>query len=129
MAESVIKAAVENAAAQKIKRLRETGVVFGELQGIDRSIFEFALAELRAQYPAAKACRFKIMDEPASFRCKACSAEFGLKVLKKTAAEAEFIHFVPEMAHTFMKCPECKSPDFEIVAGRGVHISYLKGEK
>ena len=129
LAESVIKAAVENAALQKLKKLKETGVVFGELQAIDKKIFVFALDELRKNYPAAKACKFKIISEPAAFRCKACSAKFSLKALKKTEDQAEFIHFVPEMAHTFLKCPKCKSPDFEIAAGRGVSISYLKGER
>jgi hydrogenase nickel incorporation protein HypA/HybF len=129
LAESVIKTAVEKAAAEKLKKLTETGVLFGELQAIDREIFSFALEELRAQFPAARACRFKISTEPAAFRCKACSNEFPLKGLKKTKDEAEFIHFVPEMAHTFLKCPKCKSPDFEIARGRGVSLTYIKGEK
>lgn len=129
LAESVIKSAVEHAGAQKLKKLKETGVLFGELQAIDREIFSFALEELRAQFPGAKDCKFKITVEPAAFRCKACSHEFPLKGLRKTKDEAEFIHFVPEMAHTFLKCPKCKSPDFEIARGRGVSINYLKGEK
>ncbi|MDD2806109.1 MAG: hydrogenase nickel incorporation protein HypA [Elusimicrobiales bacterium] len=129
LAESVIKAAVEHSAAEKLKKLKEAGVVFGELQAIDGEIFKFALEELRAQFPAAKLCKFKIIKQPAVFRCKACAHEFPLKGLRKTKDEAEFIHFVPEMAHTFLKCPKCASPDFEIARGRGVSISYIKGEK
>lgn len=129
LAESVIKSAVEHASAEKLKKLKEAGVVFGELQAIDGEIFKFALEELRKQFPGAAACRFKIIKQPAAFRCKACSHEFPLKGLKKTKDEAEFIHFVPEMAHTFLKCPKCASPDFEIARGRGVSISYIKGEK
>ncbi|OGR41849.1 MAG: hypothetical protein A2X35_11090 [Elusimicrobia bacterium GWA2_61_42] len=129
LAESVIKSAVEHAGTEKLKKLKETGVVFGELQAIDKEIFVFALEELRRQFPAAAACKFKIILEPATFRCKACTHEFPLKGLRKTKDEAEFIHFVPEMAHTFLKCPKCKSPDFEIAKGRGVHISYIKGDR
>jgi hydrogenase nickel incorporation protein HypA/HybF len=129
LAESVIKAALEHAGAGKLKNLKETGVVFGELQAIDKEIFVFALEELRKQFPGARTCKFKIILEPAAFRCKACSREFPLKGLKKTRDEAEFIHFVPEMAHTFLKCPGCKSPDFEIARGRGVSISYIKGDR
>ncbi len=129
LAESVIKSVVEHASAEKLKKLKEAGVVFGELQAIDGEIFSFALEELRRQFPAAKACKFKIIKQPAAFRCKACGHEFPLKGLRKTKDEAEFIHFVPEMAHTFLKCPACKSPDFEIAAGRGVSVSYIKGEK
>ena len=129
LAESVIKTVVEHSKTEKLKKLKEAGVVFGELQAIDKEIFAFALDELRRQYPGAKDCKFKIINEPAAFRCKACAREFPLKGLKKTKDEAEFIHFVPEMAHSFLKCPACKSPDFEIVKGRGVSISYIKGEK
>jgi len=129
LAESVIKSAVEHASTEKLKKLKETGVVFGELQAIDTEIFVFALEELRKQFAGAKDCKFKIIKQPAVFRCKACSHEFPLKGLRKTKDEAEFIHFVPEMAHTFLKCPKCKSPDFEIAAGRGVSISYIKGDR
>jgi hydrogenase nickel incorporation protein HypA/HybF len=129
LAESVIKCSVEHAEVQKLKKLKEAGVLFGELQAIDKEIFSFALEELRKQFPGAKDCKFKISLQPAAFLCKACSHKFPLKGLKKTKDEAEFIHFVPEMAHTFLKCPKCKSPDFEIAEGRGVSISYIKGEK
>ena len=129
LAESVIKTVVEHAGTEKLKKLKEAVVVFGELQAIDKEIFAFALDELRKQFPAANSCKFKIVTEPAAFRCKACAHEFPLKGLKKTKDEAEFIHFVPEMAHTFLKCPKCKSPDFEIAKGRGVSISYIKGDR
>ena len=129
LAESVIKTVVEHSKAQKLKKLNEAGVLFGELQAIDKEIFTFALDELRRQFPGAKDCKFRILTEPAAFRCKACAHEFQLKGLKKTKDEAEFIHFVPEMAHTFLKCPKCKSPDFEIAKGRGVTISYIKGDR
>jgi len=129
LAESVIKTAVEYARTEKLKKLKEAGVIFGELQAVDKDIFIFALEELRKQYPGAKGCKFKIIGEPAAFRCKACAHEFPLKGLSKTRDESEFIHFVPEMAHTFLKCPKCKSPDFEIARGRGVSLSYLKGDR
>jgi len=130
LAESVIKTAAEHSQKGKLKKLSEVGVVFGELQAIDKKIFSFALLELvksNAKIPAR--CKFKVINEPAVFKCKVCGKEFSLKSLKRTDAEAEYIHFIPEMAHTFLKCPKCASPDFEITAGRGVYIKYLKGEK
>ena len=42
LAESVIKSAVEYAGAEKFRLLKEAGVVFGELQAIDKEIFVFA---------------------------------------------------------------------------------------
>ena len=129
LAESVVKTAAEHSAKEKLKKLSEVGVVFGELQAIDKEIFTFALKELVKSNDKILACKFKVINEPAAFKCKVCGKKFSLKALKKTDSEAEYIHFIPEMAHTFLKCPKCASPDFEITAGRGVYIKYLKGEK
>jgi hydrogenase nickel incorporation protein HypA/HybF len=41
--------------------------------------------------------------------------------------ELEAIHFVPEIAHTYLRCPKCDSPDFEILGGRGVTLQTVKG--
>ncbi|OGS59160.1 MAG: hypothetical protein A3J79_04380 [Elusimicrobia bacterium RIFOXYB2_FULL_62_6] len=128
LAESVVKAAREHAAGSKLRAVLEVGVVLGELQAIDKDIFSFALAELGKSFAGEFArCRFKLLKEPAAFKCRACSKTFTLKVLKKTPQEGEYIHFIPEMAHTFLKCPKCKSPDFDITAGRGVYIKHIRG--
>jgi hydrogenase nickel incorporation protein HypA/HybF len=44
------------------------------------------------------------------------------------AAEAEAVHFIPELAHAFLQCPSCGSPDFEMLAGRGVSIGSIEAE-
>ncbi|MFA6434776.1 MAG: hydrogenase nickel incorporation protein HypA [Elusimicrobiales bacterium] len=130
LAESVIRKTAEHAAREKLAPVSEVGVALGELQAIDREIFSFALKELvKSSFKGLSSCRFRIIKEPAAFKCKACSEEFTLKVLKKTDEEAENIHFIPEMAHTFLKCPRCKSPDFDITAGRGVSIRHIRGGK
>ncbi|HBB66431.1 MAG: hypothetical protein A2X28_02355 [Elusimicrobia bacterium GWA2_56_46] len=130
LAESVIKTSAEHAAREKLRCVSEVGVALGELQSIDREIFAFALAELvKSSFKDLAACKFSLLDDPAAFKCRACSAEFTLKALKRTGEEAENIHFIPEMAHTFLKCPECASPDFDITAGRGVTIKHIRGEQ
>ena len=128
LAESVIRKAAEHAAQEKLRLVSEVGVLLGELQAIDREIFAFALKELvKSSFKGLSSCRFRMSTEPAAFKCKVCSKKFTLKVLKKTEEEAENIHFIPEMAHAFLKCPKCKSPDFDITAGRGVSIKHIRG--
>ncbi len=130
LAESVIQAAVGYAARGKLRSVSEVSVLLGELQAIDRKIFVFALEELvKGSFKDLAACKFKILKEPAAFKCKSCAKKFTLKVLKKTEAEAENIHFIPEMAHVFLKCPQCQSPDFDVIAGRGVSIKNIKGRR
>jgi hydrogenase nickel incorporation protein HypA/HybF len=41
----------------------------------------------------------------------------------------ENIHFIPEVAHVYVKCPRCESPDFEVLKGRGVWINKVMGVK
>jgi hydrogenase nickel incorporation protein HypA/HybF len=54
----------------------------------------------------------------------------GLLKKKDLSSEvAEAIHFIPEIAHTYMRCPRCHSPDFEVIAGRGVWVAALQGEE
>jgi len=43
--------------------------------------------------------------------------------------ESEAIRFAPEVAHVYIRCPSCKSPDFEVLQGREVSIDYIKGKK
>jgi len=130
LAESVVKTAAEYAGREKLRSVTEVSVLLGELQAIDKEIFVFALKELvNSSFKGLASCKFKIIVEPAAFKCKSCAKEFSLKTLKKTDAESENIHFIPEMAHAFLKCPECGTPDFEVTAGRGVSIKQIKGRK
>jgi Zn finger protein HypA/HybF involved in hydrogenase expression len=39
----------------------------------------------------------------------------------------EAIHFIPELSHAFVRCPECGSPDFIILAGRGITLERVEG--
>jgi hydrogenase nickel incorporation protein HypA/HybF len=130
LAESVIRKAAEYAAQEKLRSVSEVGVSLGELQSIDGKIFAFALKELvKSSFKGLSFCKFRILKEPAAFKCKVCHKEFTLRVLKKTEEETENIHFIPEMAHTFLKCPGCQSPDFDVTAGRGVTIKHIRGER
>jgi hydrogenase nickel incorporation protein HypA/HybF len=50
-----------------------------------------------------------------------------LRSLDEEAREA--IHFLPEAAHAYIRCPKCGSPDFEILSGRGVWLESVRGLK
>jgi len=132
LAEAVLSAAENTAKAEKLKSVDEVEVRLGELQRIDRGAFKFALKEIRKSgYKILSRARIHLAKEQAEFTCKACGLKIKLgDIRKKTGAdEAEFIHFLPEMAHAFLKCAKCSSPDFDITAGRGVFIKSIKGVK
>ena len=57
------------------------------------------------------------------------TTEFALADLRGPVDhdQLESIHFIPELAHAFMACPGCESPDFEVLEGRGVWIECVEG--
>lgn len=72
---------------------------------------------------------FILKSQPAKFKCRNCGHEWTFKAQGMTEEVSEAIHFVPEMAHVYLKCVECESPDFEVIEGRGVWLAIIKGEK
>jgi hydrogenase nickel incorporation protein HypA/HybF len=107
--------------------ITEVKIMIGELQSIEHEIIEFALDQLRT--PRLKNAKFVIEAIPARFKCRVCNRDWGLEKEKLDKDTGEAIHFVPEMAHVYIKCPGCGSPDFEVAEGRGVWLASIKGRK
>jgi len=132
LAESVLVAALEAAEKEKLKKITQINITIGQLQQIEQDIFEFALSEIiKNQDKKIKDVKIKIDNEKSSLKCKNCQRSWSFDDMKKklTKDESESIHFIPEVALVHFRCPSCGSPDFEIISGRGVTITSIKGEK
>lgn len=127
LAEAILASARQVAEQEKLKEVTEVTIKVGELQQIEPPILRFALSQMKQDI--FKNAKFRILKDKSTLKCRVCGTtwQFSLKKLDKTTAEA--IHFVPEVAHSFIKCPKCGSPDFEIVSGRGVWLDDIKGVK
>ena len=127
LAEAILVSAKEIAEKEKLKEVTEVAIKVGELQQVEPDILRFALSQMKSQI--FKNAKFRISKAKTTLKCRVCGAtwQFNLKKLDKNTAEA--IHFVPEVAHTYIKCPKCCSPDFEIVNGRGVWLENIKGAR
>lgn len=125
LAEAVSSAAVEVGEKEGLKEITEINIRIGGLQQIDVEIFEFALSQLRA--PMLKNARFNLKSVDAELKCRACEYRWSFSPRDLGEDASESIHFIPEVAHAYMKCPKCGSPDFEVVTGRGVWIESIKG--
>jgi hydrogenase nickel incorporation protein HypA/HybF len=125
LAEAVITAATQIATKEKLKKVTEITVSVGELQQVELDILKFAFQQLK---PASfKNAKFHITCAKTTLKCRACGNTWLFKKQKLDKSTAEAIHFVPEVAHTYIKCPKCGSPDFEITEGRGVWLKNIKG--
>ena len=127
LAEAILASAKQIAEKEKLKEVTEVTIKVGELQQIESGILRFALSQMKTEI--FKNAKFHILKAKSTLKCRVCGTtwQFSIKKLDKTTAEA--IHFVPEVAHSYVKCPNCGSPDFEIVSGRGVWLENIKGAK
>jgi len=130
LAQAVVYTAIEYQRKEKLKEIVELEIKIGELQQIDREIFEFALKEI-VQLKKMTGMRVRVEKEEAILKCRVCGYQwsFADSMKRLSGEQAEFIHFLPEVIHIHSRCPQCKSPDFEIVKGRGVKITAIKGIK
>lgn len=130
IAEAVVVTAAKAADREGLTKVTEIVVSLGDLQQIDREVFEFALTSMMTPYKELMMdTRLSFIREPARLKCRACGHEWEWNNVRLDKNAEEAIHFVPEMAHTYLRCPKCKSPDFEIIQGRGVWVDSVIGEK
>ena len=131
LAEAVVSTALKVAEEEGLKEIVKVKVKLGELQQIDLEIFEYALKEIsQPQRQAIRNAKIELEIEEAILKCRVCGREWSFSEAMKwlSEEEAESIHFLPEVAHVYIRCPECDSPDFECVKGRGLQIDSIEGE-
>ena len=127
LAEAILLSAKGIAEKENLKEVTEVTIKVGELQQVEPDILRFALSQMKSEI--FKNAKFHILKAKSTLKCRVCGTtwQFNLKKLDENTAEA--IHFVPEVAHAYVKCPNCGSPDFEIVSGRGVWLEHIKGAR
>lgn len=127
LAEAILTSAKQIAEKEHIAKVTEVTIRVGELQQVEPPILRFALSQMK-QGIFSKS-KFHILKAKSTLKCRVCNTTWRYNTKKVDKAISEAIHFVPEAAHTYIKCPKCDSPDFEIVTGRGVWLEDLKGVK
>ncbi len=127
LAEGVIQTAMGVAEKQGLEKITEIVVRIGELQQIEHDILQFALEQLRTSL--MKDAKFTLETVPGKLKCRICSKEWTFNPQSVAEDESEAIHFVPEVAHVYISCPSCDSPDFQVLEGRGVLLASIKGVK
>ena len=132
LAEAVIATAIEESRKEGLEEITEIKLKIGELQQLDVEIFKFALDELAKtsdESSLLKDMKIETETEEAIFKCRVCEKEWDFGETGLSEEEYEAVHFAPEVAHAYIRCPSCKSPDFEVIQGRGVLIQTIKGKR
>ncbi len=129
LADGIVRTAIEFANMHGKDKILAIRVVLGELQDVNEEILKFAIDEIKKGTIAEDADVEFVLEE-AEFRCRNCGYGWKLRDVKENFNERikEDIHFIPEVVHAFLSCPNCGSRDFEVVKGRGVYLSAIKVE-
>ncbi|MGB9714069.1 MAG: hydrogenase nickel incorporation protein HypA [Candidatus Bathyarchaeales archaeon] len=127
LAEAVIAAASQIAEEEGLREVTEVKLKVGELQNLELDLLDFAFSQLKPE--KFKNAKLSVEMEKAEFKCRVCGNTWFFKRNELDSSTSEAIHFLPETAHTYIKCPKCGSPDFEILHGRGVLLESIRGVK
>ncbi|MFP4562462.1 MAG: hydrogenase nickel incorporation protein HypA [Spirochaetia bacterium] len=127
LAEAVVETILKEIEGRKVRSVDSVALSLGTLQNVDKTVFREGLRNfLPSDIPLTKE-RFIFTEEAAEFLCRRCGAKWAYS--REDALDEddrESIHFLPEAAHSYLSCPSCGSPDFEITKGRGVSISSIE---
>ena len=128
LAESVVNTVSKYKVEKNLLKVNKVLVKIGKLQQIELGVFNSALDDISGMKNIEG--KFVVEEEDASFKCRICGREWvfeeGTEDLNKD--QSEYVHFIPDIIRVYSKCPECGSPDFEVLKGRGVWIEYIEGE-
>lgn len=132
LAESIILTVIKESKKKKLKKINEINIIIGELQQIELDIFNFAINEIIKNFSnLLEKVKINIEIDETKLQCKICNNIWKFSDIKNdlTNDESEAIHFIPEVTLVHSRCTKCKSPDFEIISGRKISITSIKGKR
>jgi hydrogenase nickel incorporation protein HypA/HybF len=112
---------------KKVHSVDRVVLALGTLQNVDVEVFREGLLNFLPPEIPLSEDGFVFTEEEGELRCRVCGTEWSYSGEKDLDDDSrESIHFLPEAAHSFLSCPTCGSPDFEITRGRGVSIRSIE---
>ncbi|WP_428897388.1 hydrogenase nickel incorporation protein HypA/HybF [Parelusimicrobium proximum] len=129
LSDSVAHAAAAIKKEQNFNKIDKIVVVLGSLQNIAPKVFKEIFDEVKKQHEGIEDTEMALEFEDAELKCNVCGTEFPLKRDELSDNTLESIHFVPETARLYIKCPKCASADFAVIKGRGLYIKEVEGSK
>ena len=125
LAEAVLDSVRAEQTARPGQQAGKVVIQFGELQSIDPDVFTEGIWHLQSVDDDLN-IEFVFQTEPATLKCTACGHGWLFADCDIDEATREAIHFLPEVAHSFIVCPSCGSADFRVDQGRGVTIESIE---
>lgn len=127
LADAIVDSSLRLAKEKSLKKVNEIFIRIGEVNNIDLDAFNFALSEImKGTILENSKITFDVIE--ATLKCNNCGYIFNYKneFDKLSPDEKESIHFIPETVHIYIRCPNCKSIDFDFIEGRGIFLEDIK---
>ncbi|MCS7128646.1 MAG: hydrogenase nickel incorporation protein HypA [Sulfolobales archaeon] len=118
LAEAIATYVTRVSKGRSVKRLV---LSIGKLQSVNAEIFDFALRELLSEGNVVVS-ELKYLSEEILLKCRKCYFEWSPSIESLGSEVSEFIHFIPEVIHSYVSCPKCSSRDYDILSGRGIRV-------
>lgn len=130
IAQGIIDALNDISSKERMK-IKKVKISVGELSNYDLEVLEYALKSIASEVRLNNV-DFELKIERTLFKCNYCNSEWAIEDIKEQLLDmydpkSEIpMHYIPEIIVAFLKCPNCGSPDFNIIAGRGVKINEIE---
>lgn len=121
LAEAITETIVARAREHSEKVFKSLRIVIGKLRQIDKDILLDALSEL-LKIAGIEVREIIFVEEDIVVECSRCGYRWNIDLDVFDKDTKEFIHFIPEVLHTYVSCPMCKSHDFKIISGHSISI-------
>lgn len=129
LASGIIETVTEEYCKNNASKIIKIEIQVGEISQIETETLEEALETLK-QDTVLKDSDIVIEIEKTKLKCRNCGYVWDFEESREqlepvNKAGDNPVHYLPESVTVFVNCPNCKSPDLEVLGGRGVKINKI----
>lgn len=127
LADAIVNSSLKLSKEKGLNKVNEILIRIGEVNSIDLDAFNFAISEI-IKGTILENAKIIFNEIKANLKCNNCGFIFSYEdeFHKLSLDEKEAIHFIPETIHIYLRCPNCKSVDFDFVEGRGIYLEDIR---
>lgn len=130
LAAGIVQTIEDECKRTSVREVTRVDLSVGELAQIETPMLREALNSLKKGTVMAKST-IRISKERTAFSCRKCGKNWSFAQSRKKLTPLEkggdnAVHYIPSSINAFARCPQCGSPDFEIVKGFGLSIRSIQ---
>lgn len=126
LATGVLQTITDECSKLSITKVERVDLNVGEMAQIEIPLLRQALKSMK-KGTVMEESTFRISKERTSFACRNCGRKWSFSLTRKKLTPLQkggdnAVHYIPSTIGAFESCPDCGSPDFDIISGFGLSI-------